>query len=423
MNFVNKIFRGDRIIWMIFFFLCFISILEIFSATSTLTYKKQNYWDPVTRHTVFLLAGTAVVLLIHSLKPKYLSIFIVGLPFTWLLLILTRLFGTYVNGAHRLIELGGLSFQPSELAKLCLIVFTAFVLSKTQEAKKNVRFKWIVYITIITCGTILTENLSTAVLLYVVVVLMMFVGQIPTRQMLWLVLVSCVVALLFIVLLHGAPKEMFADKNSVFHRASTWKTRIDDFWVDKQEKNRETFDVNDNYQVSHAKIAIARGKIFGVFFGNSQERDYLPQAYSDFIYAIIIEEIGIAGGIFVLALYVFLFIRAGTIANRCQQVFPKLLVIGSALIIVLQAFINMAVAVNLIPVTGQPLPLISRGGTSTLITCVYMGIILSVSRFENPKGIQREQEIAEENETATVEKLWNEDLNIEDSNIQEEKQQ
>jgi len=162
-------------------------------------------------------------------------------------------------------------------------------------------------------------------------------------------------------------------------RFQTWKGRIDDFGKDKNENK---FIINDdNFQVSHAKIAIARGGIFGKMPGRSVQRDFLPQAYSDFIYAIIIEEMGLIGGLFVMMLYVILLVRVGIIAKRCTKLFPKYLALGCGLLIVVQAFINMAVAVNLIPVTGQPLPLISRGGTSTMLTCFYFGIILSVSRF------------------------------------------
>jgi len=170
---------------------------------------------------------------------------------------------------------------------------------------------------------------------------------------------------------------------------------------------------DDNYQTTHAKIAVSRGKMLGTMPGNSRQRDFLPQAYSDFIYAIIIEETGIVGGIAVLFLYVFLFIRAGTIAGQCKELFPKFLVMGSALMLVMQALVNMSVSVDLLPVTGQPLPLISKGGSSVLVTCVFIGIILSVSRFENPKGIRQEKKIVkefeEEKQLAIKEEISTED--------------
>ncbi|MDR1370243.1 MAG: FtsW/RodA/SpoVE family cell cycle protein [Dysgonamonadaceae bacterium] len=396
MDFVNKIFRGDRVVWMIFMFLCLISIVEVYSASSTLTYR-ANYWEPIGRHTMFLLVGTAVVLIAHSVKPKYFSILAVMVPIAWGLLIVTKVMGNSVNGADRWLSIGGITFQPSELAKLSLIVFTAFVLSKHKEKDpKDKCFFWIMGFSIPTCTIILLDNFSTAALLFVTIYIMMFIGQISGKRILQLTGLMFIVLSLFVSCLIFVPSDTI---NKIFPRGVTWKERIKDFNHDKKDITDSTIAFSDdNYQVSHSKIAITRGGVFGKMPGNSLERDFLPQAYSDFIFAIIIEEMGFLGGIFVLLLYVILFIRAGIIANRCERIFPKYLVIGSALIIVSQALANMAVAVNLIPVTGQPLPLISRGGTSTLITCVYVGIILSVSRFENPKGIQREVAIALESE-------------------------
>jgi len=250
-------------------------------------------------------------------------------------------------------------------------------------------------------------------MLFVIVFILMFIGQVPFRKLSKLFLIIVVLLTVFISALVFLPATAI---NTVFPRGVTWKERIKDFTHKENSGGENEFQItDDNYQVSHAKIAIARGGMLGKMPGKSQERDFLPQAYSDFIYAIIIEEMGLIGGLGVLLLYVILFIRSGIIANRCKNKFPKYLVMGSALIIVSQALANMAVAVSLIPVTGQPLPLISRGGTSTLITCVYLGIILSVSRFDNPKGIKKEEEIAEQarEESAagnpSVEKAFNEE--------------
>ncbi|MPM75797.1 putative lipid II flippase FtsW [bioreactor metagenome] len=199
---------------------------------------------------------------------------------------------------------------------------------------------------------------------------------------------------LFVVLLKVIPTDWTG--SGALSRVGTWQSRIAEFGSHKEEAEETYYTITDeNYQVAHAKIAIANGGIIGRFPGNSTERDFLPQAYSDFIYAIIIEEMGIAGGIFVLLLYIIILIRAGMIARKTQKLFPKYLVLGSALMLSMQAFINMAVAVNLIPVTGQPLPLISRGGTSLLITCAYFGLILSADRF----GIGKKKEEAPTDET------------------------
>jgi cell division protein FtsW len=397
MDFINKIFRGDRVIWMIFMFLCLISIVEVYSATSTLTYR-QNYWDPIVQHTMYLLLGLVFVLGFHAVPPKYFSLLAICLPLVWVLLLATKFIGQTVNGADRWLSLGPVSFQPSEAAKLCLIAATAFLLARRNSSNtEDKTFKWIMIAAGITCGIIIIDNFSTAGLLFGIVFLMMFIGQIPLKKLGKIILIFVVGLTIMVASIAFLPTGAL---NTVFHRGVTWKERIKDFNSDKNEsKDPSTFEItDDNYQVSHAKIAVAEGRIIGKMPGNSQERDFLPQAYSDFIYAIIIEELGLAGGIGVLLLYVILLIRTGIIANRCDKLFPKYLTLGCGLIIVSQAMINMGVAVGLIPVTGQPLPLISRGGTSTIITCIYFGIILSVSRFNNPKGVEREETIALEAE-------------------------
>jgi cell division protein FtsW len=221
----------------------------------------------------------------------------------------------------------------------------------------------------------------------------MFVGQVSFKRMFVFFLVTFAFVAMLFAFIWFLPKTA---EDVGLTRGVTWVSRIKDY-KERQDIREEGFKItDDNYQVSHAKIAVARGGLFGQLPGNGQQRDFLPQAYSDFIYAIIIEETGIIGGIFVLSLYVFLFIRAGTIAGRCTKLFPKLLAMGSAMMLVIQALVNMAVSVSLMPVTGQPLPLISKGGSSVLITCVFIGIILSVSRFENPRGIRQEELIEEE---------------------------
>jgi len=230
-------------------------------------------------------------------------------------------------------------------------------------------------------------------MLFGIIFLMMFIGQISRKKLFILGASLILLGGMGYATLKYMPMDTLT---KVFPRADTWKARFIDFNAD-EDIHQEGFEINDdNYQVAHANIAIANGRVIGKMPGNSQERDFLPQAYSDFIYAIIVEEMGVIGGVFVLFLYIILFVRAGIIAGRSDKLFPKFLVIGSSLVLVTQALINMAVAVSLIPVTGQPLPLVSRGGTSILITCIYIGIVLSVSRFENPKGAKREEEIVEE---------------------------
>jgi cell division protein FtsW len=373
-------------------FLCLISIVEVYSASSTLTFK-TDYWRPIMKHSIFLLIGLGIVLLVHSCRPKYFSFMVIALPLAWILLAATKFFGTSINGGNRWLEVGGFSFQPSEIAKLCLIGVTAFFLSRYNNSKKDIYYKLILIAAVITCGIILVDNFSTAFILFGVVFIMMFIGQIPFKKLMKLVLICALAGGCFICFILFTPDKTM---ESVFPRGETWKSRVNKYFQKDEIKDNAYVITDANYQVTHANIAVARGKLFGNLPGNSRERDFLPQAYSDFIFAIIIEETGLIGGLAVLALYIFLFIRAGVIANRCESLFPKLLVMGSAMMLMAQALANMAVAVNLIPVTGQPLPLISRGGTSVLVTCFFFGIILSVSRFENPKGLKREEEIATE---------------------------
>ena len=410
MELINKLFKGDRSVWIIFMFLCFVSLVEVYSATSTLAYKNTHFWAPIVRHATFLLMGFAAVLLLHNIPSKYFSAGIMLLPVSIIMLLITPIIGIKANEAHRWLSFMGIQFQPSEFAKLACIVFVAFMLSKQERFTPNRTF-WIVLIGIgITCALILPENFSTAFLLFVVCFLMMFVGQVSLKKLGMLSLSLVLFGGLMFSVLRFIPTET-ADKH-LPNRFMTWKGRIDDFGKDKNE-NKYTIN-DDNLQVNHAKIAIARGGLFGQLPGRSVQRDFLPQAYSDFIYAIIIEEMGLViGGGGVLMLYVFLMFRVAIIARRCEKLFPKYLALGCGLLIVIQAFINMAVAVNLIPVTGQPLPLISRGGTSTMLTCFYFGIILSVSRFGAGMGDEDE---TEEDDYDTTDAIIVEDTAV-DGNI------
>lgn len=404
MDLASKLFKGDRVIWIIFMFLCLVSVVEVFSATSTIAYKNANHWAPIVRHATFLLGGFVVVILLHNIPYKFFSAFIALLPLSVLMLLITPFIGVSANDAHRWLELFGVQFQPSEFGKLSSVVYVAFLLSKRNKFTDVQLFKWLLLGVGIICVLILPENFSTAFMLFGVCFLLMFVGQIPLR-----LLFKLMAVLILVFSFLGAALIFMPDSAMKYlpNRAQTWKARIADFNHKSDLKEGETYVINDdNYQVSHAKIAIARGGIIGQLPGHGQQRDFLPQAYSDFIYAIIIEELGVVGGVFVLLLYIMLLIRAGMIARRCDKLFPKFLVLGCGLLVVTQALANMAVAVNLIPVTGQPLPLISRGGTSTVITCIYFGIILSVSRFGAGMGEEdtteegtEEAEVSEEPET------------------------
>lgn len=383
-NFLGRLFRGDKVVWCIFIALCIISLLVVFSATSTIAYKQQNHWAPILRHAVFLLIGFGLVTFLQRIPTRFFSLLLLGIPLSVILLIITMFLGEDVNGAQRWLGIGAITIQPSEIAKISAIGFVAFFLSKMKPESEGWIFKTLIIGVAVLCLLIAPENLSTACLLFSVCFLMMFIGQVNITKLgkVVLICVAGVVLLLgsLALLPEAAAKEYLPD------RLATWKNRIErhsgekDISIkDLDENGNLLYKITDeNYQVSHAKIAIANGGVIGLP-GSGTERDFLPQAYSDFIFSIILEETGLLGGLFVLLLYVALMFRCGVLASKCEKKFPRYLILGSALIVTVQALANMAVAVNLIPVTGQPLPLISRGGTSTIITCAYFGIILACS--------------------------------------------
>ena len=401
---IGNIFKGDKVIWMVFLFLCLISIVEVFSASSTLTYKSNNYMGPISYHAVMIFLGVIVTVVTLNVPCRYFKLMTPFLLFiSAVLLVWVLIFGEKTNDAGRWISLFGFSFQPSELAKGTMVLVTAQILSAMQrENGADPRaFKWIMWFTGIAVLLIGKENLSTAALLLVVIILMMIIGRVPWRQTGWLVGIlgiACVFAVAVIMLLGDTEKEKQTTKDVMtevqkpeeesfweksLHRADTWKGRIISFF--EPWPPPEKFDLDKNCQVGHANIAIASSEIIGKGPGNSLERDYLPQAFSDFIYAIVIEETGLFGAAFVAFLYIVLLFRTARIASRCENNFPAFLIMGLSLLLVIQATFNMMVAVGLAPVTGQPLPLISKGGTSTIINCAYIGVMLSISRSAKMK--------------------------------------
>ncbi len=405
---IGNIFKGDKVIWMIFFFLCMISIIEVYSASSSLTYKTGNYMAPVIRHIGLLGLGLLTMICMLKVKCKFFKIvtpFMLGLSFILLLWVLVA--GQSTNGASRWISLAGINFQPSEIAKGAVVLAVAQILSamQTEHGAEKRAFKYILIVSGIFVALIGLENLSTAMLLCFTILCMMIIGRVPMRQIGKLVgtaLIAICIIFASIMIVGkdkgdtAKPENSLTEKvvqdekeetgvvDKLFHRADTWKARIDK-WTSSKTIAPEDVDLDKDAQVAHANIAIASSNIAGNGPGNSVERDFLSQAYSDFIYAIIIEEMGIEGAIFVALLYIFLLFRAGRIANRCENNFPAFLCMGLAILLVIQALFNMLVAVGLAPVTGQPLPLISRGGTSTVINSLYLGIILSISRTAKKK--------------------------------------
>ena len=405
---LGNIFKGDKVIWMVFFFLCMVSIVEVYSASSSLSYKGGNYWSPILNHCGILAIGTFMMVVVLNVKCKYFKLvtpFLLLFSFVTLLWVLVA--GQATNDANRWMNFLGIQFQPSEIGKGALVLAVAQILSamQTNEGADKKAFKYILIVSAIIVLPIVPENLSTAMLISVTVVLMMFIGRVPLQQIGKLLGVVALIGVVGItmVMLVGTDEKKAADKQvlteqvavekeepskaeKLLHRMDTWKARINKL-LSSEEVAPEDSDLDKDAQVGHANIAIASSNIVGKGPGNSNERDFLSQAFSDFIYAIIIEEMGIEGAAMVALLYIILLFRTGRIANRCENSFPALLAMGIALLLVTQALFNMLVAVGLAPVTGQPLPLISKGGTSTIINCIYIGVILSISRSARKKEV------------------------------------
>ena len=405
---LGNIFKGDKVIWMVFFFLCMVSIVEVYSASSSLSYKGGNYWSPILKHCGILAIGTFMMVVVLNVKCKYFKLvtpFLLFFSFVTLLWVLVA--GQATNDANRWMNFLGIQFQPSEIGKGALVLAVAQILSamQTNEGADKKAFSYILFVSAFIVLPIVPENLSTAMLISVTVVLMMFIGRVPLQQIGKLLGVVALIGVVGIamVMLVGTDEKKAADKQvlteqvavekdepskaeKLLHRMDTWKARINKF-LSSEEVAPEDYDLDKDAQVGHANIAIASSNIVGKGPGNSNERDFLSQAFSDFIYAIIIEEMGIEGAAMVALLYIILLFRTGRIANRCENSFPALLAMGIALLLVTQALFNMLVAVGLAPVTGQPLPLISKGGTSTIINCIYIGVILSISRSARKKEV------------------------------------
>ena len=368
----KKYFQGDAIIWAVVIVLSIFSLLAVYSSTGSLAYKYQggdtSYY--VIKHAILLLFGLVIIFITHKIHFKYFSrlsqILLIVAVF---LLILTLFIGISINSATRwlVIPVLGLTFQTSDLAKLALIMYLARMLSLKQNNIKDYygAFIPILVPVLVICMLILPANLSTAIMLFVTSFILMFIGRISFKYLFIFSAIAAVIIGIFIVL---------ALSNKWEGRVGTWRNRIESF-VDKDSK--------ENYQIDQSKIAIVSGGLIKVRPGKSVQRNFLPLPYSDFIYAIIIEEYGLAGGIVIMFLYLYLLFRAGVIIKKSTRTFPAFLAMGLTILIVFQAMVNMAVAVNILPVTGQPLPMVSMGGTSMIFTCIAFGIILSVSRETN----------------------------------------
>ncbi len=369
MQYILSKIKGDKVIWLVVIILSVFSILAVYSSTGSLAYKYQdgNTEYYMMKHLFILLFGFLLMYLAHLVKYTYFSrIFQIALYIAVPLLVLTLFVGLNLNEAKRVLPLPfGFTFQTSDLAKLTLIMYLARMLTKRQDKIKNFKSAFIPIMIpiLIVCFLILPANFSTAAILFTTSLVLLFIGRISLKHIFSMIGIGIVVLLIMVMVAKSHP--------DLLPRVGTWISRVENF------KNGDS---EDNYQVEQAKIAIASGGIIGKMPGNSEQRYFLPHPYSDFIYAFIIEEYGLIGGVLLVLLYLILLFRAVKIVTKAPNNFGAFLTIGVAFSLVFQAMINMGVAVNLLPVTGQPLPLVSMGGTSIWFTSISIGIILSVSK-------------------------------------------
>lgn len=376
--------RGDKGIWSFVALLALFSFMPVFSASSNLAYMggkgTGNTIGYLLKHGMSILTGFIIIYQMHKIPYHYFrGISRIALPIVWLLLAYTLLKGTVIEGANasRWIQVPfvGITFQTSTLASIVLMIFVARYLSKTRETPVTFQNSlWELWTPVgVTLMFILPANFSTAALIFSMVLLLVFIGKYPLKYIGFVVGMGVISFAFFVLVAKAFP-------NAFPNRVDTWISRIENFTSDKPDE--------DDYQIEKAKIAIASGQIYGTGPGKSVQKNFLPQSSSDFIFAIIVEEYGLIGGLGVLTLYLLLFFRFIVAAHKSNSIFGKLLVVGLGFPIIFQALINMGVAVELLPVTGQPLPLISSGGSSVWMTCIAIGIILSVTK--------KEEEIAQE---------------------------
>lgn len=371
---ISKYLKGDLALWGIIFLFALFSFLPVYSTSSNLVYVvgKGDTFGYFVRHAILILLGIFIIFVVHRFPYRFfLPISRLGIIISIILLITVLMKGTTIDGANasRWLNIFGISFQPSALAMIFLMMYTASYLA--DNYRSVIRFKHSFYIfwvpVLLIVGLVSVANLSTGVIMFAMVVMLTFIGKYPMKYLFNIFLISAL-SLAFFVLIVKAFPDAFPN------RLDTWKGRIERFVSDKSE---------DNYQSERAMMAIASGGLTGKGAGKSVMRNFLPQSSSDFIYAIIIEEYGILfGGLGLIFLYIVMLLRTIAISKTSSTIFGKLLVLGIGFSVVFQAFVNMGVSVGLLPVTGQTLPFITTGGTSIWMTCLAMGIILSVSAKE-----------------------------------------
>lgn len=385
--------KGDKVIWALVALLALFSFMPVFSASSNLMYGPNGSGSAIGflgKHLGHIFIGFVMIYVVHKIPYHYFKgLSLLFMPLVWLLLAYTLFKGNTIAGANaaRWIQVPfiGITFQTSTFAFIVLMIYVARYLSKKREQpntfKQSLYELWLpVFVTI---GLILPANFSTAALMFAMVMMLVFVGQYPLRYIGIILGVGVGALILFVSMAKVFPESKF------FNRVHTWEARITNFA--SSESNQDTDD--EHYQTNLAKIAIASGQVYGLGPGKSVQKNFLPQSSSDFIYAIIVEEYGLVGGLGVMFIYLLLFFRFIVVAHKTQSSFGKLVIVGVGFPIVFQAMINMAVAVNLFPVTGQTLPLISSGGSSIWVTCISLGLIIGVTKKE--EEIEQEREDSE----------------------------
>lgn len=366
--------RGDRHIWAIVVLLAIVSVLAVYSSTGSLAFRERDGATAsyLIKHLTILGGGLVVIYVCHILNYNYYSRWApYFLATAVVMLILTMVFGIDINNARRWLEVPfvGLTFQTSDLAKLALIIYVARSIGSRQEYIQDFKeaFLPIIIPVILVCGMIALSDLSTAVMLFSICLLMMIIGRVAFQYIIMLLLTGIAIFSLMVVVGREKPEWI--------PRAATWEKRIATFF------DRERATEDDTYQIEKAKIALAEGGLSGVGPGNSTQRNYIPHPYSDFIYAVIVEEYGALGGIALIGIYLFLFVRVVGLVTKSPKTFGAMVALGITFLLLFQAYFNIAVVLDLVPTTGLPLPLVSMGGTSTLFTCISFGIILSVSNY------------------------------------------
>ncbi|RZJ28499.1 MAG: cell division protein FtsW [Flavobacterium sp.] len=374
--------KGDKVIWSFVALLALFSFMPVFSASSNLAYMGHGTGNTIAylvKHFAHVLIGFCMIYWVHKVPYHYFrGISMIALPIVWLLLGYTLVKGTVIAGANaaRWIQVPfiGITFQTSTLASIVLMVFVARYLSKKRETPLTFKSSlWELWTPVfVTLALILPANFSTAALMFAMVMMLCFIGQYPIRYTGIIIGVGILALAFFIILGKAFPDSRF------FSRVHTWESRLENFSSSAENKDSD----DEHYQIEKAKTAIASGGIYGLGPGKSVQKNFLPQSSSDFIYAIIVEEWGLIGGLGVMILYLLLFFRFIVAAHKSNSLFGKYVVVGLGFPIIFQALINMAVAVELLPVTGQTLPLISSGGSSIWMTCIALGIIIGVTKKE-----------------------------------------